>query len=102
MPINNKKPTHTLRCGNIKATNWQMSVRKGRSSQRTSAILVTLLCCFSATDRRERPLVKPLGDAKMPRNVIVLRSLTMARRMHLNTFENTSLNGPRQKGSMSS
>jgi hypothetical protein len=26
----NKKPTHTLRCGNIKATIWQNASEKGR------------------------------------------------------------------------
>ena len=29
MAINNKKPTHTLRCGNIKATIWQNVGEKG-------------------------------------------------------------------------
>jgi hypothetical protein len=30
----NNKPVNTLRCGNIKATIWQMSARRVRSSQR--------------------------------------------------------------------
>ena len=29
MATNNKKPTHTLRCGNIKATIWQNLSEKG-------------------------------------------------------------------------
>jgi hypothetical protein len=29
MATNNKKPTHTLRCGNIKATIWQNESKKG-------------------------------------------------------------------------
>jgi hypothetical protein len=29
MATNNKKPTHTLRCGNIKATIWQNDSEKG-------------------------------------------------------------------------
>src|SRR5688572_5070286 len=29
MATNNKKPTHTLRCGNIKATIWQNASEKG-------------------------------------------------------------------------
>ena len=29
MATNNKKPTHTLRCGNIKATIWQNVSEKG-------------------------------------------------------------------------
>jgi hypothetical protein len=29
MAANNKKPTHTLRCGNIKATIWQNVSEKG-------------------------------------------------------------------------
>ena len=29
MAINNKKPAHTLRCGNIKATIWQNHSEKG-------------------------------------------------------------------------
>jgi hypothetical protein len=29
MATNNKKPTHTLRCGNIKATIWQNTGEKG-------------------------------------------------------------------------
>jgi hypothetical protein len=29
MANNNKKPTHTLRCGNIKATIWQNISEKG-------------------------------------------------------------------------
>ena len=30
MATNNKKPTHTLRCGNIKATIWQNVSEKGQ------------------------------------------------------------------------
>lgn len=29
MATNNKKPTHTVRCGNIKATIWQNASEKG-------------------------------------------------------------------------
>ena len=29
MATNNKKPTHTLRCGNIRATIWQNVSQKG-------------------------------------------------------------------------
>jgi hypothetical protein len=29
MATNNKKPSHTLRCGNIKATIWQNASEKG-------------------------------------------------------------------------
>jgi hypothetical protein len=29
MATNNRKPTHTLRCGNIKATIWQNAGEKG-------------------------------------------------------------------------
>jgi hypothetical protein len=35
MATNNKKPTHTLRCGNIKAIIWQNISEKGPFSQRS-------------------------------------------------------------------
>ena len=71
MASNDKKPTHTLRCGNIKATIWQNDSEKGP---------------FFATTSPGHSRISPARGVTAPHLVLMTLKLCVLLRMKLRSY----------------